>query len=228
MKIDGIKLGNSNLTLKVPTVKTGGSDVGQASRKTIGETPPIRLDPSQIGKMASLFAASGVLRRLQRKLNHLKRKKCNVVPAKGTTACIDDKDIVYVGVEFLEAYHNDEETLAGVLAHEWGHSCALKPESDELQDMTWPEIFELRRAHETLADEISGRLLFMMGYKPDGLIKFLKNHDTHNLKYHPADIRAQVILYGFEAEKRKAALAKSLFGGSSYKTEYHSILLDIV
>lgn len=228
MKIDKVSTGGSYLVLKGSTPITGDRRVSDAPAKSLGEAPPIQLSLGEIGDLASFFAPTGLVGRLAKRLNHLKKKKCRVVPAKGTVACIDDEDTVFLGVEFLSRHFKDEETLAGVLAHEWGHSSAHKPTSDEIQKLNWDQIFEMRRAHETLADEISGRLLFMMGYTPEGLIRFLTSgKDTHNLKYHSPEVRAQIVRYGFQAEKRKGELAKEIFSGSSYKNDYQSTLLDI-
>ncbi len=240
MRIDPLSSGGVGLALKgLPRISSGGA-AEVASNKSLGETPPIILSLDQIGELAPLFGETGFLGRLRKRLNYLKNKKCVLVPADGTTACVDDNDVVYVGVGFLKKYLIDkdgkdekgkdhgEEVIAGVLAHEWGHSCAMKPRRDEIQKLNWNQIFELRRAHETLADEISGRLLFMMGYTPQGIKTFLaRKGDTHNLKYHTPEIRAQVIQYGFEAEKRKAKLARQLFPNSTYDNQYNSILLDI-
>lgn len=228
MRVDSLISTGSQLILRSPTVQERRGVQGKEV-KTLGETPPVVLDLSEIGKLATLFAPGGIVERLRRRLNHLKQKKCKIVPAKGTVACVDDNDVVYLGVEFLERYQNERETLAGVLAHEWGHACALKPDREDLEKLNWNQIFDLRRAHETLADETSGRLLFLMGYKPDGVVQFLKKgKSTHNLKYHHPEIREQIILYGFASEKRKSELAKQLFPNSTYDNVYSSVLLDIV
>lgn len=240
MRIDPLSSGGVGLTLKgLPRIGSGGT-TEVASSKSLGETPPVVLSLDQIGSLATLFGPTGFLGRLRKRLNYLKNKKCVLVPADGTTACVDDNDVVYVGVGFLKKYLIDgdgkdekgedhgEEIIAGVLAHEWGHACALKPERKDIQKLNWNQIFELRRAHETLADETSGRLLYLMGYTPKGITDFLmRKKDTHNLKYHAPEIRAQVIRYGFEAEKRKGVLARQLFPNSTYDNQYHSILLDI-
>lgn len=227
MKVDGVRTSSSDLILNRPVIHEKGGAEGKG-QKTLGEAPPVRLSLQQIGQLASLFAPSGLVGRFQKRLNHLKKKNCKVVPAKGWSACVDDDDTVYLGVDLLKAFCESEpETIAGIMAHEWGHACALKPKQDELDKMNWNEIFSLRRAHESLADEIAGRLLFMMGMKPDGLLAFLELKETHNLKYHPSKVRAQIIREGYEAEKRKKALAKTLFSSSTYQNEYDSILLDI-
>lgn len=232
MPINTVRSTGAELLLRgMPTIRERASVSGK-SLKSLGETPPIVLSLEDIGRLAALFKKSGLLSRLKRRLNYLKRKKCIIVPAKGTTACVDDEDVVYIGVDFLEdclSQEDGEETIAGVLAHEWGHSCALKPGTEDVQKLNWNQIFELRRAHETLADETSGRLLFRLGYTTGGMVRFLtrKKGETHNLKYHAPEVRAQVIQYGFEAEKRKAELARHLFPKSAYANEYDSILLDI-
>lgn len=183
----------------------------------------------QLGSLAGLFARGGLVSRLKRKLNRLKGKKCEVVPAKGTIACVDHDDTVYLGVEFLAAYHDQEDVIAGVLAHEWGHTCAEdRPGGDDIQHLNWNEIFELRRAHEVLADEISGRLLALMGYKSDGLVNFLLGSDrgTHNLKYHSPKVRAEIIRRGHHDETRKMRLARDIFGKSQYYNDHTSRLIE--
>jgi hypothetical protein len=228
MRIEGINTGGTGLVLNAPRPVTRGSTGEANAAKSLGESPPIVLDLKNIGELAAFFGPTGRLGRLRKKLNYLKRKNCVLVPAEGDNACVDDEDVVYVGVGLLKQYQNDEETLAGVLAHEWGHACAMKPGRGEIQKLNWDQIFELRRAHETLADETCGRLLLRMGYKTDGIIKFLmRGKDTHNLKYHHPEIRSQIIRYGFTSEHRKALLARRLFKNNGYKGEYDSILLDI-
>lgn len=227
MRVDSLTSTGSQLILNRPTPSARGASQ-TVQPKTLGETPPIVLDLAQIGRLAALFGSTGLIGRLRKRLNHLKRKKCKIVPAKGMVACVDDDDVVYLGVDLIEAYQNEPETIAGIMAHEWGHAVALKPHPDNLQKLNWNQIFELRRAHETLADEISGRLLCLMGYGPEGLMNFLTHgKDTHNLKYHNPETRVQVIRYGYNAEKRKVELARQLFPKKTYDNEYHTVLLDI-
>lgn len=215
--------------LNVPHVTRGSSQAAEAL-KSLGEAPPIILSVKEIGSLAALFAPGGLVSKLKRRLNHLKRKNCQVTPAKGTIACVDGNDLIYLGVEFLQEFQEFEDIIAGVMAHEWGHTCAAhRPGGSEIQHLNWDEIFELRRAHETLADEISGRLLSLMGYQPDNLIWFLlRGKKTHNLKYHDPETRAQIILHGFHDEERKAGLANQIFPRSVYTNLYHSRFVDEV
>lgn len=226
MRIEG---SNSALTNLRNTPKVSGGQAQQAPTvKNFGETPPIAMSMGEIGELASLFAQGGIVAKLKRKLNKLKKKRCRVVPAKGTIACVDSTDLVYVGIDFLREYWDQEEVIAGVLAHEWGHTCTDRPKPKDLNELNWNEIFELRRAHETLADEISGRMLALMGYRPERLIAFLKKDTghTHNHKYHDTDTRARIILMGYRDEMRKIRLANEMFPKQSYSNDYHSVLID--
>ena len=227
MRVEGSNSALTNLR-NAPKVGSGKATAGTLARKSLGETPPVRVPMDQLGALAALFAHGGLVSRLKRKLNRLKGKKCEVVPAKGTIACVDSQDIVYLGVDFLSENLDHEDVIAGVLAHEWGHTCADRPEEGDIQHLNWDEIFELRRAHEVLADELSGRLLALLGYKPDGLIGFLLKigKNTHNLKYHSPRVRAEIIRRGFNDEKRKMQLARDLFGSSLYSNDHVSQLIE--
>lgn len=228
MRIEGSNSALTNLR-NAPRISTQGAE-GQPQPKSIGETPPKMVPMEELGVLASLFAKGGKVSRLKRRLNKLKNKKCKVVPATGTIACIDDNDLVYVGVEFLEAILNEEDgeaILAGVLSHEWGHACAERPDPEKVQQMNWNEIFAERRAHEAFADEMSGKLLALLGYSPDPLIRFLTSKkDTHNLKYHEQTVRADLIRKGFQQESRKKDLAKEIFKTDTYQNNYSSTLID--
>ena len=227
MRIDNTGSTLTNLR-NAPKVSSGSTQAAGDASKSIGETPPRIVSLADIGTLAALFSKGGVVSKLKRRLNKLKGKKCRVTPAKGTIACVDSNDLVYLGVEFLEECQNDEEILAGVMAHEWGHACAHKPVQQQLDAMNWEEIFSLRREHETLADEISGRLMALMEYDPTKFIEFLKRKTggTHNLKYHDAETRAQIVLNGFTQEKNKIKLAQDLFPNSGYRNHYHSKIID--
>lgn len=228
MKIEGTGTALTNLR-NAPRIGGATTSSGTEATKSIGETPPKIVDLNSLGTLAALFGRGGTVSKLKRRLNKLKGKRCKVVPAVGTIACVDDNDIVYLGVGFLQEYAGVEDVLAGVMAHEWGHASALKPRPHDLSQLNWDEIFELRRAHEVLADEQSGRLLALMGKRPDKFIAFLlrDRNRTHNLKYHDPETRAAVIKQGFEGEMRKIKLANDLFPSSQgYRNHYHSPLLD--
>lgn len=230
MRIETSSSALTNLR-NAPKVQSGGAE-GTPQPKTIGETPPKLVPQSELGALAELFSRGGKVARLQRRLNKLKNKKCKVTAAKGTVACIDDNDLVYLGVDFLKEIFEKfpdtaEGVLAGVMAHEWGHACAERPKSADLQQMSWDEIFAERRAHEVFADEMCGKLLALMGYDVEPVIQFLTSQkDTHNLKYHDQNTRVDIIRKGFAEEKRKKTLAQDLFKTSTYSNDYTSTLLD--
>lgn len=226
VRIEGASSALINLR-NAPKVTPGSSKPAETV-KNFGETPPVALSMSEIGALASLFSTGGMVSKLKRRLNKLKDKKCRVIPAKGTIACVDSNDLVYLGVDFLREYHAQEDVIAGVMAHEWGHTCTDRPTQKDLKQLNWDEIFDLRRSHETLADEISGRLLALMGYRADRLIEFLKRDTgrTHNHKYHDVKTRAQIILNGWRDEVKKIKLANQVFPKQAYSNQYHSILID--
>lgn len=227
-RIDGSNSAMTNLNAR-PRVDPGlPQQTGQAN-KSLGEKPPQPVPIPEHGTLAALFAKGGSVSKLKRKLNRLKKKKNQVTPAKGTIACVDGDGLVYLGVEFLEECWDREDVIAGVMAHEWGHTCAVKPDQDELNQMNWNEIFAERRSHEVLADELSGRLMALMGYHPENFLKFLKEKasKTHNLKYHDNNTRAQIVMNGYQDELRKMQLARDLFPASgNYRNDYTSQLLD--
>ena len=226
MRIEGSNSAMTNLR-NAPKVEGGSAGTALESPKSLGELPPTAVALEEAGQLAELFAPGGMVSRLKRRLNKLKGKKCRVTPAKGTIACIDGHDLVYLGLEFLHEFRGREDVIAGVMAHEWGHACAEKPSEEEIQSLNWNQIFEMRRAHEVLADEISGRMLALLGYEPDGLIEFLlREKDTHNLKYHAPFVRSEIIRRGFQDEKRKITLAADLFPNSTYSNHYKSKLID--
>jgi hypothetical protein len=228
MRIESTSSALINLR-NAPKVSGGGASEAAEASKSLGETPPLKLSMAEIGALADLFAPGGIVSKLKRRLNRLKNKKCEVVPAKGTVACIDSNDLVYLGIEFLQEFAAQEDVIAGVMSHEWGHSCADRPTPGEIESLNWDEIFELRRAHETLADELSGRLLALMGYTPDNLIKFLqRGKETHNLKYHSNQVRADVIRNGHAEELKKIKLANEVFPKTAYSNHFHSKIIDEV
>ncbi len=222
-----IKIDNTGTTLanlrNAPKVSAGDASPVDDAPKSIGETPPRMVAQSELGALAALFAKGGTISKLRRRLNKLKKKKCDVTAARGTIACVDGNDLVYLGVEFLEEFQDQEDVIAGVMAHEWGHSCALKPTDEEMKELNWNQIFELRRSHEVLADEISGRMLALMGYQADRFVDFLlkTTGGTHNLKYHDSKTRADIVLGGYNDELRKKKLAQDLFPGGGYRNDYH-------
>lgn len=221
---------NLNLQRSSVTFPPLGAPSPAVSQKSLGDVTPVAVSMGQIPALAALFSQSGKVGRLARRLNYLKNKKCRVVPAKGTIACIDDEDVVYVGIDFLREHLEDDEVLAGVLAHEWGHACARKPRQSDLNKMPWDEIFKLRKAHEVLADYTAGRLLALLGLTPRGIVDFLKREQKgpESAKYYDADTRGKIILSGFKREKELGSFSQTLFPRQVYANHHHGRLIDIV
>jgi hypothetical protein len=191
-------------------VRWGGGEAGPVSGKNFGEPIPKIADISRDPLMISLFSRLGMIPRIQSKLNLLSRKKGKIVPAKGTVAsalngCEETnfEDVVFAGVEFLEKHHTEEETVAGVLGHEWGHLVRDYKKDLDADDHSWEEIFGIRKDEEAAADAYSGKMLFMMGYSPEGMIRFLSKMQKKEChKYHSPATRAAIIRAAYEAARR--------------------------
>ena len=224
MAVDKVSLTTSTPTdLLMPAVRwTGGGDPA-VYRKHFGEPVPDIADIRNNPVMRDLFSRLGLLARIQRKLNTLSRKKGQIVPAKKTIACAlraceetDGQDVVFAGVEFLEQHHGEEDTIAGILAHEWGHLLADWTEGLNPDAMSWEEIFELRKEEEASADAYAGKMLFQMGYSAEGMIRFLNKVQKNKecLKYHSPATRAAIIRTAHtEARRRQNQMInlKSMF-----------------
>lgn len=197
----------------------GGSSASEVFRKNFGDPVPRIVDISSDPFLQALFSQQGAVERIRKKLSTLSRKKGKIVPAKGIVASAVNagpetnfEDLVFVGVEFLEEYHPEEETLAGVLAHEWGHLASEFPNGLNPDELTWDQIFDLRKEEEAAADGYAGKMLFLMGYHPKGLIQFLNQpkNKKESLKYHSVETRIAIIQRAFSEAKRQKEQAERL------------------
>lgn len=213
MPIDPISSNTSGgtQTSLLRPVRWGGADASApVSGKHFGEPIPQIVDISRNSDMIALFSRVGMLPRIQKKLNVLSRKRGRIVPAKGTVAsalngCEETnfEDVVFAGVEFLAEYKSEEETIAGVLSHEWGHLVRDYKKDMDADAFSWEEIFGIRKDEEAAADAYSGKMLFLMGYSPEGMIKFLskiQKKECH--KYHSPATRAAIIRAAYEGARR--------------------------
>lgn len=196
-------------------------------RKLLGEPIPKIVDPHTLPpEIAAFFAPRGMLERLRKKLSLLSRKKGGkIIPAKNTIASVDEDDNLYVGIDFLESFGDDESLVAGVLAHEWGHMMSDLPKGMDWSHLTWDELHEIRRDEEGDADGFAGRAMFLMGYSPEKMISFLKEMDRRRKdkklpchKYHNHATRAAILRESYEAEKRALEVARKLFLGNGNPT----------
>ena len=198
----------------------GGMANSQEIRKILGEPLPQLVDSKSLPPhIAAFFGARGLLERLRGKLSLISRKKGGkIIPAKNTIASVDEDDNLYVGVDFLAQQGENEELIAGILAHEWGHMLSDLPKHVDWSHLTWDELHALRRDEEGDADGFAGRAMFLMGYSPEEMIAFLKENDRRRKekkipchKYHNHPTRAAILRESWEAEKRAMEFARQLF-----------------
>jgi hypothetical protein len=200
--------------------KSGALGNSEEIKKILGEPIPRLADPKDVPPdVMEKFASGGLLERLRKKLSIISRKKGGkILPAHNTIASVDEDDNLYVGVEFLEQFGDDEDLVAAVLAHEWGHMLSDLPRGVNWSHLTWDELHAIRRDEEADADGFAGRALFLMNYKPESMMKFLKALDKQNKnkklpnhKYHNTATRMEILKQSWEAEKKAMEVARRLF-----------------
>lgn len=200
--------------------KSGAMGNASEIKKILGEPIPQIVDPKELPpELAAFFEPNGVLERLRRKLALISRKKGKkILPAKNTIAAVDDDDNLYVGIDFLAQYGNDEDMLAGILAHEWGHMMSDLPRGVDWSRLTWDQLFEIRRDEEGDADGFAGRAMFLMGYSLDSMISFLEKNDKRRKekklpchKYHNHATRVAILTESYKAEQNAMEFARRLF-----------------
>lgn len=200
--------------------------VAKPSPKSLGDIAPITVKLSDYPHLAPWFAPGGRLDRKRRKLKTLSGKDAKLILAKNTVAAADAKDNVYVGVEFLEEFGDNDDLVQSILAHEWGHllSDASKLNVDHL---SWEQIFQLRRDEEAAADAFCGRMLAMMGIKPDVISQFLIQAEgaSPTLKYYAAEIRAAIIHEAYQIHGSRDGITRKIFAKRVYPNPYVSRLI---
>lgn len=192
-------------------------------KKLLGEPIPQLVDPDTLApEIAKFFAPGGLLERLRKKLSLFSRKKGGkFLPARGTIASVDEDDNLYVGVDFLEQFGDDEELVAGIVSHEWGHMMSDLPKNVNWSHLNWDELHALRRDEEGDADGFAGRAMFLLGCSIEPMINFLEHIDKKKKekklpchKYHNHATRAAILRESYEAEKRAMETARRLFFSS--------------
>jgi len=196
----------------------------EAIKKLLGEPIPQLVDPKNLTPhIAQFFRRNGTLERIRKKLALISRKKGGAfIPARGTIASVDEDDNIYVGVDFLEQFGDDENLLAAILAHEWGHMMSDRRKVD-WSHVTIDELFAIRRDEEAEADAFSGRALFLLGYSPDSMIHLLetlrnqkKKRKFESRKYHNTATRIEIFRQSYNAVKRALEVARRLFFSSGH------------
>lgn len=193
-------------------------------KKILGEPIPKLADPKEVPpEIMAMFQSGGLLERLRKKLARIARRRGGkIIPAHNTIASVDEEDNLYVGVEFLEQFGDDEDLIAGILAHEWGHMKSDLPKGVDWSHLKWEELHAMRRDEEADADGFAGRALFLMGYTPDAMMKFLKMLDEQNKKkkenerlpshkYHNTATRLAILKEAWKAQKQANEDAQRFF-----------------
>jgi hypothetical protein len=219
-------LSKLNTAVKTPTLGGPVSDNSQVQKKTIGEITPEMVDPTKYPELAALLTQYGAINRIRRKLITLSGRKGQVVLAKNTIGAADNKGVVYLGVDFLQEHQNDLSTLAGVMAHEWGHLCSNLLKYSHFNHLTWDELFEIRRDEEAAADAFAGRNLPLMGYSVEPIIQFLLSGSDKlgSHKYYNPQMRAEIIRRAAQSTLGRQNFAQRLFKSSIYPNPYTSVL----
>lgn len=221
MSIEKLSLLSSGLSswLNSRVSWSGSGSSSQVQKNHFGEPLPQLVDITNDPRLQALFSQQGSAERIRKRLSLLSRKRGTLIPAKGIIASAlsmpeesgDSK--VFVGVEFLAQYHQKEDTLAGVLAHEWGHLISEYPFGLNPDEMTLQEAFELRKEEEARADAYAGEMLFKMNYRPEGLIAFLSQPKIceETAKYHGAVTRGAIVRAAFEDTRRRETQTRNFF-----------------
>lgn len=203
-------------------------------RKLLGEPIPQLCDLDEVPpEVAAMFGRGGKLDRIRRKLSAISGKRGRaILPAKNTIAAVDEEDNIYVGVEFLKACVNDEDVIAGIMAHEWGHMVSDLPRGVDWSHLTWEELFSVRREEEAGADAFAGRAMYRLGYNVEKLANFFvqldkKKTKTKSPKYHEVAVRVAILRQAFSAEQRTDEDARKLFPDAVYLHPSRSKILSV-
>lgn len=190
-------------------------------RKLLGEPVPKAVDPKNLPReLQALFATYGMLQKIKKKLEWIsKRKGGKIIPAENTIACIDGDDNLYMGVDFLLDNKNDEDLIAGIMSHEWGHLQSELTPGMDLSHLSWDDMHAVRREEEANADAFAGRSLYQMGYEVDQMIAFLENFtkidkSVATQKYHSPQVRTEILRQAYAAQKRAMEQLNKMFGKS--------------
>lgn len=232
--ISKIETNLTGLNTGIATTKPVGSPLSSPqgpNRKSIGEVPPTIVNPADYPHLEHLVSFYGVVFGIFRKLKTLTKrnnKKDKVVLAKNTVGAADNKGVIYLGVEFLEEHQNNSAVIAGVLAHEWGHLLSNTAKYGNLDNLSWDEIFAIRKEEECGADAFCGRILPLMGYSVEPIIEFLlskKDQHKESHKYYSPEGRAEIIRRAAETTMERQKISREMFNKGIYSNPYNSILL---
>ena len=208
-----------------------GSEI-EAAPKNFGEKPPKETDISRDPELMKLFSQRGLVGWLEEKIKRASKQKGRIIPADDITAMAmphlpgkQEGNKIFLGVEFARENQHDPNLLAGVLSHEWGHLVSDFLHGIEADKYDWGQIHALRREEEGYADAYAGRLLYLIGHNPDGLLRHLQAHDCGSAKYYDFEVRKAIILAAFNAQIRQQETAAKLFATPGERHALSSRLL---
>ena len=201
------------------TARAGGrSRDASIIQKSFGETPPKPANISKDPELMKLFSRLGLIGWLEEKIKRASRQRGKIIPAQDITAMAmphlpdqQEGNLVFLGVDFARKNQHDPDLLAGVLSHEWGHLVSDFLQGLNPNSLSWEQVHALRREEETYADAFAGRLLYLIGHTPEGLLRHLKNNDQGGAKYHDFETRKAIILKAFSAQIRQQETASRIF-----------------
>ena len=192
-------------------------------RKMLGEPLPRTLDPNALPpEIKKYFEPNGLLERIAKKLKNITKKGIKkIIPAKNTVGSVDEEGNLYVGVDFLESHGENEDLVAGILAHEWGHLISTLPKRMNLDHLTWDDVFAIRRDEEANADGFAGRALFLLGCDPKQLINFFEASDDKKKmpshKYHDTITRMEIVKQSYKAMEKALDSGQKIFEDTDVK-----------
>ncbi len=222
-RIDKVELNIRDLgaSLKRKIRSAGRRTVGEefVQQKSFGEKPPKQADISKDPYLSFLFSKRGPIGWLEKKIREATRHHGKIIPAHDITAMAmphlpgqQEGNLVFLGVEFAQEKADDLDLLAGVLSHEWGHLTSDFLQGLDANKLAWEEVHELRKEEEGFADAYAGRLLYLIGHKPDGLIRHFQERSPAQgtAKYHDVSTREAIIRSAWLTQARSQLQAAKI------------------
>lgn len=205
-------------------------------QKSFGEKPPRRADISKDPYLSFLFSRRGLVGWLEEKIRRASKHQGKIIPAHDITAMAmphlpeqQEGNLVFLGVEFVQEKSHDPDLLAGVLCHEWGHLTSDFLQGIDPNQLPWQEVHELRKEEEGYADAYAGRLLYLIGHKPDGLIRHFRERSPEGgtAKYHDIETREAIIRTAWQVQAEAHQKAAKLLSEPGTKSQLTARIIAI-
>ena len=97
------------------------------------------------------------------------------------------------------------------------------PNGMDPNQLSWDEIFALRKEEEAAADGYAGKMLYRMGHRPEAIIQFFQDpkNRKEGTKYHAAATRVAIIRTAYQEARRRTDQARRLLNP---RAVYHNPL----